>query len=629
MNIKNIDSDKLDKFIIKALEGYSDSNPEFLKIKLIQLISESILHLRKLIEDPKEKDTTWDNPYIELKYAVEYLDNESELSSLIVWPEISTFDRLFYANPLSVLLREMTDCVIVFKQGDKREAKVSPLNEHLNKLTGAKREEYFRELREKYFSDNKEPTLTWPFKLNLSNDKEPKTAKGEFLLDVRPLFVDLDSKKSNYLITAGLNIEGYKPVDWSKEEKKEFWETLDKGLKAEAPQESFDFLEKIIEPEVKPIKDKGYVCNVPKDMAVITQLVTTNVPFNDSHYMGITNEGGTAEAKWQNKELTALVPIEYLSLFPRKKKYEGQGDLIPISPKTTGAQQKNLDILLYMIQGDNRKREKAGELRRAQIEFAFKEYAITRGYSEAQVARGGKFLNELKRDLISGHATRYIVDLEQNPSLANYLFRDNKGARKSVLLDVESFYTLVMPKPKSKEKWLVIFKEPYETYILETKQYFPMPLPVIQDPYTNQKKGYLYFFYRNIVMRYASNNPEFKGGVLKVSTLLDNIKRGDETKAKPKRAFNVLCECICYATKFKAIKEVRFFDSGKYEKVRVITDLEKFKDWDYTDFKNEVLNYLGLTDIREALVSFNSTPQKELAEVTEEPKQMGEYKTTL
>jgi len=623
MNIKNTDPDKLDKFKIKALEGYLDSNPEFLKIKLIQLLSESILHLRKLIEDPKEKDTTWDNPAIELKYAVEYLDNESELSSLIVWPEISAFDKLFYANPLSVLLREMTDCIIIFKQGDKIEPRVSPLNEHLNKLTGAKREEYFRELREKYFSDNKEPTLTLPFKLNLSNDKEPKTAKGSFLLDVRPLLVDLDSKKSNYLVTAGLNIEGYKPVDWSKEEKKEFWETLDKGLKAEAPQESFDFLEELAEPEVKPIiEDKGYVSKVPKDMAVITQLVTTNVPFRDSHYMGITNEGGTAEAKWQNKELTAYVPIEYLSLFPKKKKYEGQGDLIPISPKTTGVQQKNLDILLYMIQGDNRKRKKAGELRGAQIEFAFKVYAKTRGYTEAQIARGGKFMDELKRDLISGHATRYIVDLEQNPSLANYLFKDNKGARKSVLLDVESFYTLVMPKPKSKGKWLVIFKEPYATYILESKQYFPVPLPVIQDPYTNQKKGYLYFFYRNIVMRYASNNPNFKGGQLKVSTLLDNIKKGDETK--PKRAFNVLCECICYATKFKAIKEVRFFDSGKCEKVKSITDLSKFKEWDYNDFKIEVLNHLGLTDIREALISFNNAPQKELSEVTEEPEQMGE-----
>ena len=106
-----------------------------------------------------------------------------------------------------------------------------------------------------------------------------------------------------------------------------------------------------------------------------------------------------------------------------------------------------------------------------------------------------------------------------------------------------------------------------------------------------------------------------------------------EKKNRPKEAFNALCECIYYtATNYEGIiKEVGFYNNGKREKVRTIpdTDLEKFRDWDYNDFKNEVLNDLGLTDIREALISFNSTPQKELAETTEEPKQTGEYKTTL
>jgi len=628
MNIKDIDSDKLDKFKIKALERYLNSNPKVGEIKLVQLLSESILHLRKLIENPKEKDTTWDNPAIQLKYAVEYSDNESELSSLIVWPEISTFDRVFYAYPLSFLLREMTDYVVVFKQGDKREARVSPQNEHLKNLTGAKREEYFRELEEKYFSDNKEPTLTLPFKLNLSNDKEPKTAKGSFLLDVRPLFVDLDSKKSNYLVTAGLDIKGYKPVDWSKEEKKEFWEALDKSFKTYAPQESFDFLKKLIEPEVKPIKkDKEYVYKQSKKSVKLTQKIYTNIGLKDQDYKGYTNEGGNDNVKWQGKGITYLVPTEYLSLFPGKKKHEGQGYLIPIPPKTTISALKGLDILGYMLQEENRKRDKTGQDPTSELDFSLKEYAKMRGKTEIQLERGGKFIDELKRDLISGGVTSYIIDLEQDPSFANYLFKDNKGGRKSYFLG--RFYELIIPKPKSKEKWGVIFSETYRKYFIEGGQYYPIPLPVIQDTYTNEKKGYLYLFYRDIIIRYASNNPEFRGGVLRVSTLLDIIKIGDEIKAKPQRAFNVLCECICYAIKFKAIKEVRVFDSGKREKIKSITNLEKFKDWNYNDFKNEVLNDLGLTDIREAVISFNSIPQKELPERIEEPKQMGEYKETL
>ena len=164
MKTKDKDQDELDKFIIgeMGIEGYLESNPEFLKTKLAQLLSESILHLRKYIENPKEKDITWDNPYIGLKYKVEYPDNDSELP-LITYPEQKTFDRLFYSYPLSFLLREMTDYIVVFKQGDKTRAQISTQNIHLKKLTGAERESYLKELGEKYFSDNKKPTLTLPF----------------------------------------------------------------------------------------------------------------------------------------------------------------------------------------------------------------------------------------------------------------------------------------------------------------------------------------------------------------------------------------------------------------------------------------------------------------------------------
>jgi len=221
MNINDIDTDELDKFSIKALEGYLDSNPEFLKIKLVKLISESLLHLRKYIENPKEKDITWDNPAIQLYYKVKYSDDEGELPLIFYEDDTKErnreeiiVDRLFRDYPLSVLLTVLTDYVVVFKEGDKIEARVSPQNEHLKNLTGAKREGYLKELGEKYFSDSKKPTFT------LDLEDGTKTAKGSFLLDVKPLFVDLDSGEANYTVTAGLNWEGYKPVDWSKKEKK-------------------------------------------------------------------------------------------------------------------------------------------------------------------------------------------------------------------------------------------------------------------------------------------------------------------------------------------------------------------------------------------------------------------------
>jgi len=634
MNTKDTEPDELDKFVIKGLDEYLDSNPELSTIKLVQLLSESILHLRKYIENPKEKYTTWDRPAIELKYAVEFSDND-KLPETIYTEDTQDknteevfYNTLFHEYPLSVLLREMSDSIVVFKEGDKIEALISPQNKHLKKLTGAERERYLRELGEKYFSDNKKPTLALDFKLEFSDDKEPKrrrkTARGKFILDVSPLYADEDSRKASYSVITGLDIKEYKPINWSKEEKKEFWEALDKTFKTYTPQKSFDFLEKLIEPEVKPvipevkpvIKDKGEVYKYPKDLANVTQAIFTNTPFRDRDFKGFTNERGKDEAKWQKKEITALVPTEDLSLFPRKKKHVGQGYLIPTPPKIAGSGAKNVDTLVCMLQKENRKRGKTGQDKTGNLDFSLKEYAKMRGKSESRLDSGGKFVDELKKDLISGGITSYIVDLEEATGRKSYL--------------IQNFYGLEVPKTKSKEKWRVIFNEPYKTDILNSKQYYPMLLKAIQDPKTDGGKVHLYFFYK-VVMSYASNNTDFKGGVLKVSTLLDKIKIGDETKAKPQRAFKVLCECIYYmATNFEGIiKEVKFYNNGKREKVKLITDLEKFKEWDYNDFKNEVLNGLGLTDIREALVSFNSTPQKELAETMEEPKQTGEYKTTL
>jgi len=615
MNIKDKDpfKDELE-FVIKGFEKERlDSNHELTTITLVRLLSNGIFYLRENIEDPEKKYITWDNPHIELIYTVEFPNNESDLP-LIIWPGQTSFQRR-YVEPLSILLREMTDYVVVFKQGDKTWGVVNSQNRHLKKLTEAERKRRLEELGEKYFSDNRESTArVLDFKLELPGDKEPKrkTLKGSILLDVRPLFADLDSGESHYTVTTRLDIKGYTHINWSKEEKEEFWDALEKELKTLIPQKSFDFIDKLpIEPEVKPvIKDKGYVVEVPKNLADTTQIVFTNIGVGDHNFKGYTNEGGRDNAKWQGEGVAYLVPTEDLPLLSqRKKKHEGQGYLIPIGPKNTVGALKSLHTLCYMLQEENRKRDRTGQDKTGNLEFSLKEYAKIRGKSDAQIARGGGILDELKRDLISVGITSYIVDLEELVGRKSYL--------------IQNFYGLEVPKAKSKEKWRVFFNEPHKTNILNNKQYFAISLDAIQDPKTNGKKGYLYYFY-TVVTGYANTKTKFKTQ-LKVSTLLNYIKAGDRTKDIPKEAFKVLCECIYYTATNRngVIKEVWFFNNGRREKEKLITDLERFAKWDYNDFKNEILNGLGLTDIREALISFNHTPQKE---VTEEPKQYGEDK---
>lgn len=355
----------------------------------------------------------------------------------------------------------------------------------------------------------------------------------------------------------------------------------------------------------------------PKDIAEITQSLFINAGFRDPDFVGYTDERGFNEAKWKKKELTALVPTKDLSLLdPRKNKNEKQGYLIPTPPKIAVSQAKNIDTLLVLLEKENRKRDQIGQSREGVLEFALRDYAKIRGKSDLELARGGKFLDELKKDLISGSITSYVLDLEATTGRKSYL--------------IQNFYGLEVPKIKSKEKWKVIFNEPYKTFILNSKQYYPILLQAIQDKDTDNEKGYLYFFLK-VVMSYASTG-DFKTQ-LKVSTLLDKIKVGDRTKERPQEAFKVLAECIYYiATTYKVndkptITEVRFFESGKCRKVKLINDLEKFNGWSYEDFKKEVLAELGLTDIRDALISFN-TPT-ELTGRTDETGQTGQDKATL
>lgn len=364
----------------------------------------------------------------------------------------------------------------------------------------------------------------------------------------------------------------------------------------------------------KDKKGKPEVYKNPKDLADITQSIFSNTGLKEAEFIGYTNERGIDEAKWKRKDLTALVPRKDLLLLdPRKKKNGGQGYLIPYPPKIAVSQAKNIDTLLVLLEKQNRKRENAELNRTGDLEFTLRDYAKIRGKSETELTRGGKFIDELKRDLISGGITSYVFDLEATTGRKSYL--------------IQNFYGIEVPKVKSREKWKVIFNEPYKTFILNGGQYYPILLQAIQDKNTDDRKGYLYFFLK-VVLRYANTSTDFKTQ-LKVSTLLDKIKISERVKERPPESFNVLAECIYYtATNYKAIKEVRFFDSWKCKKVKIITDLEKFKGWSYDDFITDILTPLGLTDIRDALISFN-TPLQGKTEGTEETGQTGQDRTTL
>jgi len=363
--------------------------------------------------------------------------------------------------------------------------------------------------------------------------------------------------------------------------------------------------------ENKDDKKKAVYKN-PRSLADIQRSIFSNTGLQKKDYKGRTIED---EEEWQIKGGVAKYPKVHQSKLDRKKSSE-QRDLalIPTPPKLGVSQVKNIDTLGYMLQRENWKREKAGKTKTAEFEFDFKDYAKMRGRTETELARGGKFLDELKKDLFTGAYTTYRLD------------RVEIDGKLYTAHGLPNIYILLEPD-NHKGNWKVIYNEPYKNYYINGKQYYPVLLQAIQDKNTDDRKGYLYFFFK-IVMSYASTKPGF-ARQLKVITLLDKITISDGTKARPREAFKVLCECIYYtADNYKAIKEVRFFNNWKCEKVKIINDLEKFKKWDYNDFTKEVLTPLGLTDFRDALISFNAPPT-EATEGTEETGQTGQDIITL
>src|SRR4030043_1130977 len=52
------------------LDKYEEANPEWMTIALLQIFYKAIAQLKSLIENPEEKNITWENPFTELQYPV-------------------------------------------------------------------------------------------------------------------------------------------------------------------------------------------------------------------------------------------------------------------------------------------------------------------------------------------------------------------------------------------------------------------------------------------------------------------------------------------------------------------------------------------------------------------------------
>lgn len=269
-----------------------------------------------------------------------------------------------------------------------------------------------------------------------------------------------------------------------------------------------------------------------------------------------------------------------------------QADIEKLShPKVYVSQDKNIKLLIALVRTQQRK--KPDEEKRAEATFTLKEYARLRGYTDEEIKKGGKFFEELKRDLFTGACTTYrINEIEIN-------------GEKYVAYGIPNFYRLYKPK-RPKGKWIVVFNSPYgESILRKTGQFYNHYLEEIADRTTTQKP-YLHLFYNQLVFRKRNSGITMRVPVI---NFLKKMGVEEQSLKRPKRCFNILKECISYTAKKypDMLKKVDFYQDY-YEDWPCLPlkgrNLENFDRWEYESFKENLKATIAVDDVRKSYIQF-------------------------
>jgi len=263
MNINDLDPDNSTYLNIKTFNQYLEANPELKSIAISRVVKNGIAILRRCIEEPKDNGVNWEHPYVQLNYSV---TKESRLTEL---PLITRHTNASFIDFQSIMFASVTDHIAYIYELDKDKDSylvyLKEDSEEFKKLTPNRQQKIKEKLFKKYENPKRKPTFTLPLSLVLKDTKgKQKGAIGSLIINFLPLFIDEANDEAYYPLIIGLDITtGYKPTYWSDEDKKGFWEYIDKTFKDISPQESFEFLDKLGEPEVKPVQKGTNLIKIP------------------------------------------------------------------------------------------------------------------------------------------------------------------------------------------------------------------------------------------------------------------------------------------------------------------------------------------------------------------------------
>jgi hypothetical protein len=346
-----------------------------------------------------------------------------------------------------------------------------------------------------------------------------------------------------------------------------------------------------------PVTPKKVKALIPRQLHNITKTVFTGSPLHSKRdSRGQEDWQGTLTEVWQKSGVLYGVKTE------DKDKLKG------IVPKISVSQDKNIKLLLAMIE----QQQYGKDDKEPEAVFTLKDYATLRGFSEAEIARGGKFMDELKRDLYSGAYMTYRVDK---------IVIDGKTYTAH---GIPNFYTLLEPA-NQKGEWRVRFNPFYVDKIMEVlkgeaHQFYTHQLKEIGDRKTTEKE-YLHHFYNLLV--------ETKGHTkcsmpMKVRTALTKMGVSDKILKRPQESFKVLKESLIYTATYypEELESIILSQTGDFTKPEnkgkaiPLSHLQDLGKLDYETIKT-MLHGMGVTDIRDCFISFCQT--SEVKKLTAKP----------
>ncbi|WP_320020439.1 helix-turn-helix transcriptional regulator [Labilibaculum manganireducens] len=357
-----------------VIENYEKTKPDSLVKNALNIFKEAAYHLKAYIENPNEKEITWNNPTVMLQYNIDYTyskeskssffthfgaDKERNYSEKIAERLIGNLGEIEKIYTLKRLSNDLAFLMVKEDVGNL----LLPLeiSEKFQNQSIDTQEKTIQELLDiKIFTININGTK--PGK-SVDNKDQPT---GRISFQVQPLIIE--KKSAYYPIFVKLEIDQTNTKKWNNEEKQRFWNEI------------FKYFDQINPEEKLPVK---WVENVFQDKTILKSDCPKLIPnyivsSGDQLYFNFRNSIATRsfkppqkEEKWhkaildsKNKRLRAiaeLIPVGWQDkqYIPEKQLEELQKRMAENREKMDDLTADVLDAITYVWLQEARNKKKS------------------------------------------------------------------------------------------------------------------------------------------------------------------------------------------------------------------------------------------------------------------------------